>query len=78
MINVFWNPKQIALVGASPKGEKFYILYYINNILEKLQKLDSGFPDTNGKKLNIHTDNVRPHIYIYISKAAIGYIKIME
>lgn len=71
MITVFWNPKQIALVDALPKGEKFNALYYTNNILEKLQKLGNGFPDTNGKKLNVHADNARPHT----SKTTIRYME---
>ena len=61
MITVFWNPNQIALVDALPKGEKFNASYYTSNILEKLHHLRRGFPDTNGKKLNVHADKSRPH-----------------
>ena len=50
MITVFWNPNQIALVDALPKGERFNASYYTSNILEKLHHLGRGFPDTNGGK----------------------------
>lgn len=65
MITVFWNPHQIVLVDALPKGEKFNSHYYTNNILEKLHQLGGGFPDTNGKRLNVHVDNAKPHTSKY-------------
>ena len=66
MIIVFWNLKQIALVDALPKGEKFNASYYTSNILEKLHHLGRGFPDTNGKKLNIHADkSIKNWLYFF-------------
>lgn len=71
MISVFWNPNGIVLVDALPKGQKFNSEYYINNILKKLHESGGGFPDTNGKKLNVHADNARPHT----SKMTIRYFE---
>ena len=71
MITVFWNPNQIVLVDALPKGDKFNSLYFTNNILENLTTFGCGFPATNGKRLNVHVDNARPHT----SKNTIRYME---
>lgn len=52
------------------KGENFNALYYINNILEKLNNLKGGFSDSNGKKLNVYENNARFHT----SKITIGFL----
>ena len=71
IITVFWNPNRIVLVNSLSKGEKFNFLYFMNNILENLSELGGGFPDRNGKKLNVHVDNARPHT----SKNTIRYME---
>lgn len=61
LVSVFWNPNGFALVDELPKGVTFTTDYFINNILEKLTKRGTAFPDRDGKRLNLHFDNARPH-----------------
>ena len=61
LLSVYWNPNGFLLIDALPKGSKFNADYYINNILIPLTENGTLYPDTNGRRLNLHVDNARPH-----------------
>lgn len=62
LVSIFWNPNGFLLVDDLPKGSSFTSSYFINNILEPLTGNGSRFPDNDGRRLNLHMDNARPHI----------------
>ena len=62
MLTVFWNPDGIKLINFLPKGETFNSEYYVQNIICELAKINSGYPDIDGRRLTVHADNARPHI----------------
>ena len=72
LVSVFWNQNGFALVDGLPKGVTFTADYFINNILEKLTKRGTAFPDRDGRRLNLHFDKARPHI----SNKSIQYMEL--
>jgi transposase len=58
MVTVAWNPLELPLILALPKGHTFNAEYYRDNILTALTQLQS---EDDGRKLVVHVDNARAH-----------------
>jgi hypothetical protein len=64
MLTVVWNPIGFHVLKALPKGRKFNVQYYINDIMVAISDWRRQTGQTGGtwpNKLWVHSDNARPH-----------------
>ena len=71
MFTIFWNPNGFLIVKVLPKDVTFNEDYFINEILEPINKLTASMRNQTGKKLILHYDNARPHT----SKKVLEYLE---
>jgi hypothetical protein len=60
MLTVMWNPIGFHVLKAVPKGRKFNVQYYTNNILVAISDWRRQTGETRPNKLWVHSDNAQP------------------
>jgi histone-lysine N-methyltransferase SETMAR len=63
MPTIVWNPRQFHLMNVLPKGCKFNSSHYITEILSPLSEWRSADAHGRTRKLIVHADNARPHVF---------------
>jgi hypothetical protein len=61
MLMVVWNPIGFHVLKVFPKGRKFNVQYYTNDILVAISDWRRQTRGTRPNKLWVHSDNARPH-----------------
>jgi histone-lysine N-methyltransferase SETMAR len=61
MLTVVWNPIGFHVLKSLPKGRKFNVQYYTNDILIAISDWRRQTGGTRPNKLWVHSDNARPH-----------------
>jgi hypothetical protein len=77
MLMVMWTPTGFHVLKVLPKGRKFNVQYYINDIMVAISDWRRQTGGTRPNTLWVHSDNARPHT-AKMSKDYVGFNRMKQ